>query len=160
MKTKIILLLMSCAGFAQNLSLTGNINLGQNCGNGQHQTFTYQDVNLNGYNIDLRNATLNVLHNLNGNGSITKCGNQNNSFVCVNGAIQNNPNLNGLTCQNLNTENFVLSNESLDLNYKVFDILGKVVKTGKTSIDMYEDLSEKSLYIVKVEGYKPFKIIK
>ena len=157
MKT-IILLLFTCISFAQtNLSLTSNISLGQDCGNGQHETFTYQDVNLNGYNIDLRNATLNVLGNLNGTGSITKCGNKNNSFVCVNGAIQNNPNLNGLTCQSLEVPEFELIHSNYGIMYSIFNILGQKVSQGFTNEKMFENLPNEVL-ILKVEGFKTKKI--
>ena len=157
MKT-IILLLFTCISFAQtNLSLTSNISLGHDCGNGQHQTFTYQDVNLNGYTINLRNATLNILGNLNGTGSITKCGNQNNSFVCVNGSIKNNPNLNGLTCQSLEVPEFELMQSNYGIMYSIFNLLGQKVSQGFTNEKMLENLSNEVL-ILKVEGFKTKKI--
>ncbi len=157
---QILLLLISVTGFSQTLTLTENITLGHDCGNGNHQVFTYQDVNLNGYNIDLRNATLKVLRNLNGSGSITKCGNQNNSFVCVNGAIQNNPNLNGLTCNSLSNEKFELSDKTIGLNYTVYDLMGREVKSGKVDNSFYLTFPEIGFMIVKVENYKAFKTYK
>jgi hypothetical protein len=157
MKTILSLLLLSCAGFAQNLSLTNDISLGQNCGNGQHQTFTYQDVNLNGFTITLRNATLIVLGNLNGTGSVTKCGNQNNSFICVNGLIQNNPNLNGMTCQNLNVPEFELSPNNYGIMYSIFNLLGQKISQGFTNEKMFDRLPNDVL-ILKVEGFKTKKI--
>lgn len=156
MKT-ILLLLISSISFAQNLSLTSNISLGQNCGNGQHQTFTYNDVNLNCYTIDLRDATLNVLNNLNGDGSITKCGNQNNSFVCVTGAIQNNVNLNGITCQSLDVPEFDLIPENYGSIYTMWNLLGQRLKQGITNKQMFEGL-ENQIVILKVEGFKTKKI--
>jgi hypothetical protein len=156
MKT-ILLLLTTCVTFAQNLSLTSDITLGQNCGNGQHETFTYQEVNLNDYTINLRNVTLNVLSNLNGPGSITKCGNQNNSFVCVMGTIQNNVNLNGLTCNNLEVPEFELKPENYGIMYSIFNLLGQRVQRGFTNEKMLENLPNEVL-ILKVEGFKTKKI--
>ena len=156
MKT-ILLLLISSISFAQNLSLTSDISLGQDCGNGQHQTFTYQYVNLNGFTITLRNATLNVLNNLNGNGSITKCGNQNNAFVCVNGSIQNNVNLNGISCQSLDVPEFHLTQENYGVMYSMWNILGERIKQGFTNKDMFEGI-QNQVIILKVEGFKTKKI--
>ena len=154
----IILLLFTCISFAQtNLSLTNNISLGHDCGNGQHETFAYQDVNLNGYTINLRNATLKVLGNLNGTGSITKCGNQNNSFVCVDGEIQNNPNLNGLTCQSLQVPEFELIHSNYGIMYSIFNLLDQKVSQGFTNEKILENLPNEVL-ILKVEGFKAKKL--
>lgn len=157
MKT-ILLLLISSIGFTQNLSLTNDISLGQNCGNGQHQKFTYNDVNLNGFTITLRNATLIVNNNLNGSGAIDKCGNQNNSFICVSGSIQNNPNLNGLTCQNLDVPEFELSANNYGIMYSIFNLLGQKISQGFTNKNMFDGLP-KDVFILKVEGFKAKKLI-
>jgi len=158
MKT-ILLLLISSVSFAQtNLSLTSNISLGQNCGNGPHQTFTYNDVNLNGFKITLRNSTLIVNGNLNGGGEIDKCGNQDNSFVCVNGAVQNNPNLNGITCSNLSNLEFELTQDNYGIMYSIFDLLGNKISQGFTNKNMFEGLP-KQVLLLKVYGFETKKII-
>lgn len=154
----LLLLIVSAASLAQNLSLTENTTLGQSCGNGQHQEFVFQDVNLNGFTLTLRNTSLKVLNNLNGGGQIIACGNNSNSSVCVNGVIQNNPNLNGLTCQTLSNEKFELTPNNYGLEFEIFNLIGQSVVKGLTNESMYADL--KGVYIVKVKGFNCFKIFK
>ena len=140
MKQILLLALFALGANAQNLSLTGNMTLGQNCGQGQPiQTLIYQDVNLNGYNLELRNVRLQILNNLNGSGSITTCGNPNqtNSSVRVSGNIQNSPNLNGLTCT-LGSEKFdFTSDKYYGYSFKVYSIDGKLIQEGVTSEKTY-----------------------
>jgi hypothetical protein len=163
MKRILLLALFAVGVSAQNLSLTGNTTLGTNCGQGQPvQTMTYQDVNLNGYNLDLRNVRLQVLNNLNGSGSITSCGNpnQSNSSVCVSGNIQNNPNLNGLSC-NLSSEKFTFTSEKYyGYNFKVYSVEGKIIQEGTTNQTTYENLPKNQIILVKVEGFTALKIYK
>lgn len=161
MKRILLLTLFTLGVNAQNLSLTGNTTLGQNCGQGQPvQTITYQDVNLNGYNLDLRNVRLQVLNNLNGSGSITSCGNpnQNSSSVCVSGSIQNNPNLNGLSCT-LSSEKFNFTSENYyGYSFKVYSLDGKLIQEGITSEKTYENLPKLKILLIKVEGFTALKV--
>jgi len=160
MKT-LLLLLITTVSFGQNLSLTGNITLplqGGNCGNGATTEITYQDVNLNGFTITLRNVKLNVLGNLNGGGEIKQCGNQSNSTVCVSGAIQNNPNLNGLSCAVLGSEEFEFN--KYGHKFEVYDIFGRLLLNGVTNESTYYDLPINQPLIMKVEGFEVKKIIK
>jgi len=148
-------------GNAQNLSLTGNITLplqGGNCGNGTTTEITYQGVNLNGYTITLRNVKFNVTGNLNGPGEIKQCGNQSNSTVCVSGAIQNNPNLNGLSCAVLGEQEFEF--DKYGHKFEVYDIFGRLLLNGVTSESTYYDLPINQPLIMKVEGFEVKKIIK
>lgn len=46
------------------------------------------------------------------------------------------------------------------INYHLFDISGKSLKTGNTYKDMYDDLPIRTVLILRVEGYQPLKIIK
>ena len=99
-----------------------------------------------------------MLNNLNGGGQIIACGNNSNSSVCVSGAIQNNPNLNGLSCQTLSNEKFELTPVNYGLEFEIFNLLGQSVSRGLTNESMYNDL--KGVYIVKVKGFNGFKILK
>lgn len=161
MKKLFLILLFSAIANSQNLSLTGNMSLGQNCGQGQPtQTFTYQDVNLNGYTLELRNVNLQITNNLNGAGSIVSCGNPNqtSSSVCISGNIQNNPNINGLSCT-LSTEKFELNQSVYGLKYKVYDAKGILIKTDVVNQFFYSHLPKQTLVIIEVENFKPFKLI-
>ena len=145
---------------AQNLSLTSNMSLGENCGQGQPTTtITYQDVNLNGYTLTLRNVNLVVTGNLNGGGEIKNCGNPNqiSSTVCVQGAIQNNPNLNGLSCT-LSSPKFELNETTYNLKYKAYNLQGRELQSGITTQDFYPNLPKNEVLIIKIEGYAPFKL--
>jgi hypothetical protein len=145
---------------AQNLSLTSNTSLGDNCGQGQPTTtLTYQDVNLNGYTLTLRNVNLVVTGNLNGGGEIKNCGNPNqiSSTVCVQGAIQNNPNLNKLSCT-LSSPKFVLKQENYNLPYIAYNMLGQEIQKGETTESFYTKLPKEQILIIKVEGFEGFKI--
>lgn len=162
---KIILgaiLLFSIVSFGQtqNLSLTSHMFLGDNCGQDQPTTtITYQDVNLNGFTLTLRNVNLIVTHNLNGDGEIKNCGNPNQitSSVCVQGAIQNNPNLNGLSCSTLSTPEFDFTKD-YGHKFKVYDISGKLLVEGITDESTFSGLPKNKLLIVKVESFKGFKL--
>lgn len=154
------LLLTIVISQAQNLSLTSNMSLGDNCGQGQPTTtLTYQDVNLNGYTLTLRNVNLVVRGNLNGGGEIKNCGNpsQISSTVCVQGSIQNSPNLNGLSCT-LSSPKFELNENTYNLSYKVYDLQGRELQTGSTTQDFYSDLPKNQVLIIKIENYLPFKL--
>jgi hypothetical protein len=160
MKT-LLLLLITTVSFGQNLSLTGNITLplqGGNCGNGPTTEVVYQDINLNGYTITLRSVNLSATANLNGPGSIISCGNQNNSTVCVSGAIQNNPNLNGLSCAVLSQLIFELIPENYGKNYKVVNFLGQVVSVGIVHEGIFQELPKHTNLILKVEGFEGKKL--
>lgn len=155
---QILLLLISVTGFAQSMSLTENITIGQNCGNGQTTELTVNgDLNLNGYTITLRNVFLTVTGNLNGSGEITRCGNFDHSSICVTGSIQNGVNTNGIRCNTLGTNEFELSSETIGLLYKVYDLIGREVQSGKVDVYFYRDLPKVGVIIVKVDGYVAFK---
>jgi hypothetical protein len=117
---------------------------------------------LNGFTLTLRNTNLIVRGNINGAGTINFCGNPNNpsSSVCVDGAIQNNANLSGLTCQTLSSETFTFTINNYGLNYIVYDIQGRVVQKGILEESTYENLPIKTLLIIKVDGFANFKIYK
>lgn len=140
--------------------MTHNISLGQNCSSSQEPELfeTIQDVNLNGYTITLRNSILKINGNLNGGGRIEVCGNS-NSFICLTGSIQNNIVLQGITivnCSVLSTDTFEYVNEiPKNLNYAVYNILGKEVSKGNTNS---LDLPKNIIFILKVEGYQAKKM--
>jgi hypothetical protein len=162
MKT-ILLLLITTVSFGQNLSLTGNITLplqGGNCGNGPTTELTYQDINLNGYTITLRNVKLIATANLNGPGEIKQCGNQSNSTVCVSGAMQNNPNLNGLSCAVLGEQEFEFIQKNYGKKFEVKNILSQTLQIGVTDEYTYSNLPYQQLLFVFVEGFEVKKIIK
>jgi len=149
---KLILILLTNVAFAQTVSLTQNTSYGNNCGVAQPTTpITINgDLNLNGYTLNLRNVNLTVTGNLNGGGTISHCG---NSTLCVRGAVQNNPNLNDLSCT-LSIEEY-----TFQLNYTIYNLKGEIIKKGFTNNRMYSDLPKKEILILKVEGFKPVKIM-
>lgn len=161
MKT-IALLLLAFTGYAQNLSLTHDMSIGQNCGQGQPaQTITYQEVNLNGYTLTLRNVNLVITGNLNGPGKIESCGNPNqtNSTLCVNGFIQNGAITMGLNCT-LSEPIFEFTNNYCGINYIVYDISGKELLRGVTDESTYNNLPKHQVLIFKPENYKAIKLFK
>ena len=158
MKTKFLFLavVFTTMIFGQSLSLTENTTLplqGGNCGNGNKTQLTFQYVNLNGYNLELRNVDLNVTQNINGPGSITTCGNQNNSSICYSGALQNNANLNGITCSSLSTPTFNIQRD-LGIKYAIYNINSQLIKEGYTVLDMFNDLPKNQILFLHVEGFK------
>lgn len=161
MKKILFALLTSAMTFGQSVSLTQNTSYGDNCGqNRPVTTITINgDINLNGFTLTLRNVNLIVTGNLNGGGSIVNCGNPNiiTSSVCVNGAIQNNPNLNGLSCT-LSAESFTFTSDNNGLKYDVFDLQGRLILFGITENNTFETLPQKTILIFRVEGFKPIKI--
>lgn len=157
MKT-ILLLLATVATFGQNLIIDSNMTLGQNCGHGQQQTIQVQDLNFNGnYTLTLKNVKLEVLGNINGNGSIQNFCNNSQSIICYYG--YNNSNIQVVNCSTLGTPIF---NHTIDVNlpYVIYDLAGRLIATGITSPYMFDDLQSNTVYLVKVEGFEVVKRIK
>lgn len=148
----ILLILFTNIALAQTVSLTQNASYGSNCSNSQSPTVITinGDLNLNGFTLNLRNTSLTVLGNLNGGGIITHCG---NSTICVNALIQNNPNLNGLSCT-LYLEEYQFTRE-----YTIYDLKGIPIKKGTTDKNMYKDLPKNEILVLKIKGMKPIKIM-
>lgn len=142
--------------------MTGNTTLGQNCSSSQEpQSFvTSGDLNLNGFKLRLKNATLIVNGNLNGSGEIDVCG---QSTFCVNGVIQNNPVYDPeALCNTLSSNEYELdiSNIPINIRYRVYDISGKLLDEGFTDDDFYNSLPKQKMMIVLIKGYKHKKIYK
>lgn len=160
----LLLLVVSVNSFAQSISLTASMSIGSNCGNNESQNeyIINGDLNLNGFTLTLRNIDLVVKGNINGGGSIDFCGNPNkpSSSVCVSGSIQNNVNLNGLTCRTLSNESFTFTSENNGLKYDVLDLQGRILQSGITNDTTYYDLPKEIVLIFRVEGFKAFKIYK
>lgn len=120
------------------------------------------DLNLNGNVLYLKqNTSLTVSGNINGSGEIRLCNNGNNLSsvsVCSSGNIQNNPNLNGITCSSLSSIKFTLSRD-LGYNYIIYNLAGQKIKEGITATDMYYDIPKNTFLIVKVEGFREEKIM-
>lgn len=68
------------------------------------------DVNLNGYKLTLKNVTLVVAGNLNGGGTVATRG---NGVLCVEGNIQNNPDLSNATvgCDTMSNDELTIIEE-------------------------------------------------
>lgn len=118
------------------------------------------DLNLNGYTLYLKQGTtLKVNGNLNGGGQIKSCnsGNNNNISVCVTGATQNSPNLNGLSC-NLSLPSFDI-NKDFNHYFQIYNLLGQKLKEGMTNLEMYNGLPKGEVLLVNIEGFKGFKTI-
>ena len=157
MKT-ILLLLATVATFGQNLIIDQNTTLGQNCGNGQIQTIQVQDLNFNGdYTLTLKNVKLEVLGNINGNGSIQNFCNNSQSIICYYG--YNNSNIQVVNCNTLATPIF---NHAIDVNlpYVIYDLTGRLIDTGITNPYMFDELQSNNVYLVKIEGFELIKRIK
>ena len=160
MKKTIILALLAIGMIAKaqtqvDLSnMTSNISLGQNCSSSQtpEEYVTTGDVNLNGKTLNLRNVKLTIRGNLNGSGSVDHCGQSN---LVLSGAVQNNPNLNGIptTFTTLSLAEFKLQDIKYYENVKVFNMQGKFLGNGS-------DLSTLStgIYIFMAKGYKSKKV--
>jgi hypothetical protein len=166
-----IFLAISVIAGAQTISLTEDSNFTStgveaftgNCGilGGE---ITVQDLNLNGFTLYLKQGTeLTINGNLNGSGEIRLC-NGRDSFglfsVCVNGSIQNDTQntLNTLYCNSLSAPIFDI-NTDLNVPFVIYNLLGQEVKRGLTGLYMYSDLLKNTVYVVKAEGFKQFKII-
>lgn len=162
MKRILLLAFFAIGANAQSVSLTANTTYGTNCGQGQPQEIRNiaGDLNLNGFTLTLKNTRLTIQGNLNGSGSIVACGNpnQSQSNVCVNGSVQNNPNLNGLNCNALSLETFELDQSVYGLNYKVYDVKGKFIKSGVVDQFFYIYMPKDMVIIIEVENYKAFKM--
>jgi len=160
MKT-ILLLLATIATFGQtNLIIDSNMTIGQNCGQGQpNQTLTVQDLNFNGdYILTLKGINLFILGNVNGTGTITNFCNNNQSTACYNGWYNGNVTTYGIILVSCSSLSIQMFNPTInqDLQFKIYDLNGRVLLSGKTSANMYETLS-KGVYLIEVEGFKIFK---
>lgn len=135
-------------------NMTSNITLGQNCSSSQtpEEYVTIGNVNLNGYELNLRNVKLTIRGNLNGTGNVDHCGQSN---LVLSGTVQNNPNLNGIptTFTTLSLAEFKLQDIRSYEDVKVFDMQGKFLGNGS-------DLSTLStgIYIFIAKGYKSKKV--
>lgn len=123
--------------------MTEDVKLGQNCSASQtpqHYIAT-GDVNLNGFELDLRNVTLTITGNLNGSGSVIGCG---QAVLTVQGDIQNDPEIeDGLLDTTLSApvfttaDSFSFSNVTKIVTIKnsdyikVYDLSGRVVLSTK-----------------------------
>lgn len=72
--------------------------------------YSTSDVNLNGKKLTLKNVTLVVTGNLNGGGTVVTKG---NGVICVEGNIQNNPNLSNATvgCDTMSNDELTIIEE-------------------------------------------------
>lgn len=157
------ILLFSILSSSQTVSLTSNTTYGSNCGQNNTENITINgDLNLNGYTLNLRNVNLTVTGNLNGGGQVDFCGNRNNpsSSLCVNGVIQNNPNLNNLTCRTLNIQEYDFTQNIDGLKYIIYDIQGRVLLQGLTDKNTFNKLESNKILFIKIEGYRLLKIYK
>lgn len=119
------------------------------------------DLNLNGFILYVKQGTnLSITGFLNGSGEIRLCSNGNSSSVsiCSSGGIQNNPNLNNISCSSLSSPTFNIQKD-LGYIYTVFDVLGKEVARGVSNTQMYQDLPKNTFLVVRVEGFKEVKIM-
>ena len=159
MKT-ILLLLVASATFGQNLIIDSNMTLGQNCGNGQQQTFTFQDINFNGdFILDLKNVKLIITGNQNGIGTIRNFCNNSVSEMCIAGYQNGNITYDGITLVDCNTLSTPIFNHTIDVNlpYVIYDLTGRLITTGITSPYMFDDLQSNTVYLVKVDGFEVVK---
>ena len=165
----VLSVLTTAMGFSQtqiDLSgLTEDIDLGQNCSSSQtpQEFITTGDVNLNGYEIDLRNSILIITGNLNGPGEIDGCG---QSELCVQGVVQNNPEIDDVsTCSTLGINNVIA--EKLKVQYDVntqiitipnvqfiivYDLTGKLIRKSELDNISISNISNEILLLYTNKG--------
>lgn len=137
--------------------MISDLTLGNNCSSSQQQVYyqTTSDLNLNGRTLNLRNVTLKINGNINGNGQIKGCG---NSSICYTLAIQNNPRIDDITitnCNPLSIEDFRLTYPNLEC--EIYNISGQLLHKGLIK-DNYIYPSNQILIIKTNQGI--FKILK
>lgn len=138
-------------------NMTDDVILGQNCSSSQEpQQFVTDDVNLNGFEVELRNSTLTVNGDINGEGEIEGCG---QSQLCINGTtgdeveIEDDLSCSTLSMQSYNQElNFTITNNWLtvkDVDYiNLYEISGKKVISAKgNSIDL--SIVDTGVYVIQ-----------
>jgi hypothetical protein len=144
-------LLMSTLMYSQvevDLSnMTGDVDLGQNCSSSQtpQEFVTTGDVNLNGYEITLRNAILFVTGDLNGDGEIETCG-QSQSQICVSGTVSGDVEFEGVStdCSTLSTPNYNINK----LSYSYSSFTGILDVPNVKTIEVY-NLHGQQLIVAK-----------
>lgn len=163
MKT-ILLLLATVATFGQsNLIVDSNMTIGQNCGNSQTETIQVQDLNFNGnYTLTLKNVNLIILGNQNGVGTIINFCNNSPSKICISGYQNGSITYDGVDLVNCNTLGNQTFNHTIDVNlpYVIYDLTGRLVASGITNPNMYDELKFNTIYLVKVEGFKELKKVR
>lgn len=145
--------------------LTDDVRLGQNCSSSQtpQEFITTGDVNLNGYEIELRNSILIVTGNLNGPGEIEGCG---QSEVCVQGVVQNNPEVEDVSeCNTLSINNVIA--EDLKINYNkitqtitipnvdfimIYDLTGKLITKSEKDKIYIQNIKNEILLLYTNKG--------
>lgn len=116
-------------------------------------------LTLNGETLYLYNAILKVRGNINGYGEIRfYCGSQ----ICITGQDNSNGQIayrgaDPVRCNTL-SEPIFSQIENTDLEFEIYDTLGRLERHGRTSANMYDGLTS-GLKAVVVKGYKPFKHI-
>ena len=157
---QLFFMLLSIGAFSQTVSLTSNTTYGTNCNPNETPTevIINGDLNLNGYTVFLKNTNLTITGNLNGAGEIKHCNSNNNSTLCVFGAIQNNPELNGLSCY-LTLPKFDIKKD-YGYKFEVFDLNGKLLYAGVSDENTMSNLPKQQFVIFIVRGYEIMKIYK
>ena len=144
--------------------MTGDLTLGNNCGNGEYMEFiTYGDANLNGYTLTIRNAKLTITGNLNGGGKIkTNC----KATFCVNGSIQNQVDYKDkdLNCETLSNSTAELELRTYDYSrgvltikdakyIAIYNMVGqKVLEANRNTLDL--TYIQKNIYIIRASNDK------
>lgn len=171
----VLLVLTTVMSFSQTQidlsNLTQDIDLGQNCSSSQtpQQFITTGDVNLNGYEIDLRNAILIITGNLNGPGEIDGCG---QSELCVQGVVQNNPEIDDVnTCNTLSINTIITENLKVHYNpntqtisipgvefIRVYDLTGKLIRNSEIDNISISNIKNEILLLYTNKG--TFKLLR
>jgi len=162
-KLLFLALLATALGNAQTVldlsGMTSNRILGSSCGGELERFKTTGDLNLNGFTLTLQNATLEVIGNVNGSGSIFYCG---NSVLCSRQSTQNNPQIQaGLSrnCQSLGIREFKkiryeYRNYLLTVpdakSIQIYDLKGRLVKSFLGTEINLEDLKT-AVYLIKTD---------
>lgn len=129
-----------------------NNQIGQNCGNNLEQYTITGNLILDINNIlDLKGVNLTVNGNIIGPGGY-KSSCQNNLSILNDVIVP----YDGVT---LSTNTFEFNSSIIGLKYSVYNTSGQLVKSGIIDSKILESLPKNEILIVKVENYKPKKLL-
>lgn len=126
--------------------LTDDMQLGSNCGQDPEVFITSGDMNLNGFTLTLKNVTLDVMGNFNGEGTIENSCSQNCSMIYIQGVDQSNSTVDScieFSSDPLKTVNYLWSDQyTYNNKVLVFKFSGRVVVYNLLSQTLIDTVSD------------------